>query len=228
MLGFFKRIPAAAWFGCWLLSMVGLGSYASWDALVVLMLGLGVFWYGTGARMRLLLAIVAMLGYSSAFMFSGAAYAALALSFAGCAAVVVRDQKTWLKSLAVLFAFLIASVGIAYVTFARPQSAAFWFVSFVFTAWFFLDTLVSESGVGVSRSSTALGAMLVSQISLVVLFLPLGYFAQAFCMTASLWFVSQGIELMEKRVSPKSFISPVLASAGAVWFIVWMAYVSAH
>ena len=173
MLGFFKRIPAAAWFGCWLLSMVGLGSYASWDALVVLMLGLGVFWYGTGARMRLLLAIVAMLGYSSAFMFSGAAYAALSLAFAAGAGASIRGTKTWLKSLAMLFSFLVASTGIAYVTFARPQSAAFWFVSFVFTAWFFLDSLVRESDAAPSKGITALGALLVSQIGFLVLFLPL-------------------------------------------------------
>ncbi len=228
MVQFFKRIPAAAWFGCWLLSVVGLGSYGAWNALVACMLVLGVFWYGAGARMRLLLGIIGILGFSSAFVFSGAAYAAVSLGFAGCAAVCTQERKTWLTSLAMLFSFFVASVGIAYVTFARPQSAALWFVSFLFVGWFLLDSLLLESGIGTGKGMTALGALLVSQISLLVLFLPIGYLAQAFCMVVGLWLVAQGIELIERRASVKGFVMPALVSASLVWFMIWMAFVSSR
>lgn len=228
MISFLKRVPAAAWFGCWLLSMVGLGSYGLWDTLVVLMLAIGLFWYGTTARTKLLLALIGVIGYSAAFMFSGAAYAALALALAGCAAASVTERVTWFKSLSMLFIFLVASIGIAYTTFSRPQSAAFWFMAFLFAAWFLLDSLIRESGAAPSKGVTALGALLVSQISLLVLFLPLGYFAQAFCMTMGVWLVEQGIELIEKRVKLKEFLPPLLVSSAAVWLMIAVSFVASH
>lgn len=228
MISFFKKIPASAWFGCWLLSMVGLGSYASWDVLVFLMLAVGAYWYGQDAHARMLLLCTGCLGFVSAFMFSGAAYAALALALALCAAVCTKQGVGWFKSLAILFLFFIASLGIAFATFAAPQSAAFWLLAFMMVAWFFLDSLVLESGVHAGKGITALGALLVSQCAFLALFLPMGYLAQAFSITICLWFLSQAIELIEKRLSLKSFVAPVLSSGIAIWLMVLASYASTH